>query len=84
MTLFVAIFLFLTAIVILFQLTLALGAPCGEYTLGDKFPGKFPSKLRIATLVQIAVLVLFSAIFLSRSGLAQPHCSFSQIAHHHF
>ncbi|MFO7706290.1 MAG: hypothetical protein R6V43_14355 [Halopseudomonas sp.] len=70
MTITVAVFLFLTSIVILFQLALALGAPWGEYTLGGKFPGKLPSKMRIAALAQIVVLMLFGAIVLARSGLA--------------
>jgi hypothetical protein len=81
MTLSVAIFLFLTAIVILFQLALALSAPWGEYTLGGKFTGKLPPKLRIANLAQIAVLLFFGAIVLSRSELAfSSFYSFSNVA----
>ena len=38
MTIPVALFLFLTAVAILFQLALALGAPWGKYTLGGKYP----------------------------------------------
>ncbi len=70
MTIPVAIFLVLTAIVILFQLALALGAPWGEYALGGRFPGKLPPGLRVATLIQILVLLFFAVIVLSWSGLA--------------
>jgi hypothetical protein len=66
----VAIFLVLTAIVILFQLALALGAPWGEYALGGRFPGKLPPGPRVAALIQILVLLFFAVIVLSRSGLA--------------
>lgn len=70
MTISVVVFLFLTAIVILFQLALALGAPWGGYTMGGKFPGVLSSKLRIAALAQIVVLLLFGAIVLTRSDMA--------------
>lgn len=69
MTVPVVLFLALSTVAILFQLALALGAPWGEYTLGGKFPGKLPSKMRIAALAQIVVLMLFGAIVLARSGL---------------
>lgn len=53
----------------MFQLALALGAPWGAYTLGGKFPGQLPAKLRVAALVQILVMVVFALIVLVRAGL---------------
>lgn len=70
LTIPVAIFCGLTAIVIVFQLALALGAPWGKYTVGGRFPDKLPPRMRLAALAQILVLLLFAAIVLARSGLA--------------
>lgn len=65
-----AIFLSLCTIVALFQLALALGAPWGEYTMGGRFPGKLPLKMRIAALIQIIILLVLAFIVLIRSGWA--------------
>lgn len=70
MTIAVAIFLSLCANVALFQLALALGAPWGEYTMGGRFPGKLPPKMRVAALMQIVVLLVLAFIVLIRSGWA--------------
>jgi hypothetical protein len=65
----VVVFLVLTAIGALFQLALALGAPWGEYTLGGRFPGKLPPKIRVAALAQMLVMFMFAFIVLVRAGL---------------
>ena len=70
MTIALAIFLSLCTIVALFQLALALGAPWGEYTMGGRFPGKLPLKMRIAALIQIIILLVLAFIVLIRSGWA--------------
>ena len=62
-------FTILTLIVIVFQFALALGAPWGEYTLAGKYPGKLPPKLKLAAVMQMLVLIIFSLIMLTRSGL---------------
>jgi hypothetical protein len=62
----------LIALVCLFQLALALGAPWGAYAMGGAFPGAFPPAMRIAALGQIAVLALAGLIVLARAGLALP------------
>lgn len=81
MTIPVTIFLVLTAVVILFQLALALGSPWGEYTVGGRFPGKLPPKMRLAALAQLLILLLFAAVVLARSGLALEGLhSFSRVA----
>jgi len=69
MTIPVVVFLVLTAIGALFQLALAFGAPWGEYTLGGRFSGQLPAKLRVAALAQILVMAVFALIVLVRAGL---------------
>jgi hypothetical protein len=56
--------------VVAFQIALALGAPWGAYAVGGAFPGQFPPALRIAALVQAAILLLLAGIVLARAGIA--------------
>lgn len=63
------IFSVLTAVVVIFQLALALGIPWGEMTMGGKFPGRLPPQMRVAALVQMVLLVLIALVVLTRSGL---------------
>lgn len=70
MTFFAAVFLLLAAIIAVFQLVLALGAPLGEYTMGGKFPGKLPNAMKIAALVQIIILFFFAAIVMAKAEIA--------------
>jgi hypothetical protein len=65
-------FVALIAVVAVFQLGLALGAPWGKITLGGAFPGALPPQLRLAACAQIALLVLSALIILSRVGDALP------------
>ena len=66
------VFVGLTAVVALFQLALAMGAPWGAYAMGGKFPGRFPPPMRIAALVQVALLAAFAGVVLARAGVALP------------
>lgn len=52
-----------------FQLALASGAPWGEYAMGGRFPGRFPTSMRVAAVVQAAVIALLAAVVLARAGL---------------
>lgn len=63
------IFCFFILVAVLFQLAMALGAPWGEYAMGGKYPGKFPTKIRVAAVFQLLILVAFGIISLIRSGL---------------
>jgi len=65
-------FAVLIAIVILFQAALALGAPWGAYAMGGKFPGTYPPSMRVACIVQIAILASLASIVLSDSGVMFP------------
>jgi len=62
----------LIAIVCLFQLALAAGAPWGEFAMGGAYPGVFPPSMRVAAVAQAAVLAGFALIVLIRAGLALP------------
>jgi hypothetical protein len=55
--------------VVAFQIALAAGAPWGAYAMGGAFPGQFPPALRIAALVQAALIVGMAAVVLARAGL---------------
>ncbi len=68
-TLAATIFSFFTAIVVLFQFALILGAPWGKVAMGGKYPGKFPPRMRIAAVIQIALLIFTALIVLTRAKL---------------
>lgn len=55
--------------VVAFQLALAAGAPWGAYAMGGAFPGQFPLALRVAALVQAALLSGTAAVVMARAGL---------------
>lgn len=59
-----------TVAAVLFQFALALGAPWGAYALGGRFPDRLPVRMRVAAVVQGAVLLLLAAAVLARAGLA--------------
>ncbi len=63
------IFGFLTTIVMLFQIALALGAPWGEMAMGGKFPGRFSPMLRAGAIVQMLLLGFAALVVLTRAGL---------------
>lgn len=58
--------------VVVFQVALAAGAPWGAYAMGGAFPGQFPLTLRIAAVVQAALIVGMAVVVLSRAGLVLP------------
>jgi hypothetical protein len=58
--------------VVLFQIALAVGAPWGTYAMGGAFLGQFPPSLRIAALIQAALLVGMAMVVLARAGLILP------------
>lgn len=75
------IFTFLSGIVIIFQLCLAAGMPWGEASMGGKFPGKYPPKMKLVAIINILVLSFFTAIVLSRADIVLPQMrSFSEKA----
>ena len=61
-----------TGIVILFQGCLAAGLPWGKASMGGKYPGKYPPKMRIVAVVNMLLLIFIAAIVLSEANLMFP------------
>ena len=61
-----------TLIVIAFQLALAAGAPWGSISMGGKFPGVYPKKMRIAAIFMGAFLGLQALIVAVSAGWIYP------------
>lgn len=75
------IFCGLALIVILFQACLAAGLPWGKASMGGKFPGKYPPKMRLMAIINIIILAFIAIIVLSRANLLLPVMfPFSKIA----
>ncbi len=58
--------------IIAFQIALAAGAPWGAFAMGGAFPCQFPPTLRIAALVQAALLATMAAVVLAHAGFILP------------
>lgn len=72
----VVIFSGLSVVVILFQACLAAGLPWGAASMGGRFPGKYPPKMRIVALFNILLLGTVGIIVLSRASILMPHWKF--------
>jgi hypothetical protein len=57
------------AVVVAFQLALALGAPWGAYAMGGTVAGRFPPPLRVLAVVQAVLLGGLALIVLGRAGI---------------
>lgn len=66
------IYAIVSSVVVAFQIGLAAGAPWGAYAMGGAFPGQFPPELRIAAIIQAALLVGLAVVVLARAGLVLP------------
>lgn len=66
------IFTTLTGIVIIFQGCLAAGVPWGEASMGGRYPGKYPPKMRFIAVMNILILGFIAAIVLSDANLMFP------------
>ena len=68
------IYTLFSGIVIIFQLALALGVPLGGYSMGGKFPGKYPPRMRIVAVVNaIFLLLLILIVFLDAHLLSTDY-----------
>jgi len=63
------LFAAVTALVVAFQLALALGAEWGSYAMGGAFPGKYPPGMRVAALAQAVILAAVALVVLSAAGV---------------
>ena len=66
------VFTVLTGIVMIFQGCLAAGVPWGEASMGGRYPGKYPTKMRIVAVINIILLGFFTTIILSEADLMFP------------
>lgn len=64
-----------TAIVVAFEVALALGAPWGAYAMGGARPGRFSSAMRASAIGQAVVLAFLAVIVLADAGLGLPTVS---------
>jgi hypothetical protein len=62
-------FAFFCCIAVLFQLAIAAGAPWGSVAMAGKYPGRWPAAMRVAALVQAALLLALGVVVLVRAGL---------------
>lgn len=63
------VYVILNLIVIIFQLGLALGMPWGAASMGGKFPGKYPPKMRLVASINILLLTFFSLVVMVEARL---------------
>ncbi len=70
------VFTLATLLVILFQLCLAIGLPWGAASMGGKFPGKYPPKMRWVAILNAIVLLVLIMIVVIRAGLIFPELLF--------
>lgn len=67
------IFTLFSAVLVLFQIGLTLGLPWGEASMGGKFPGKYPPKMRIVSLINCFVLSFIAVVILIKADMLFPH-----------
>ena len=71
----------LTGVVLLFQFCLSIGLPWGAASMGGKYPGVYPKKMRVVAVVNMIILSFLMMIVLVNAGLILPQfMSFSEIA----
>jgi hypothetical protein len=68
----VIVFTVLNGIVIIFQGCLVAGAPWGAASMGGKYPGKYPPKMRVVAVINIILLSFIAAIVLSKADVLLP------------
>lgn len=66
------LFVVLALFVVAFQVALILGAPWGHLTLGGRFEGALPRRVRAVPAVSALLLGGFAIVVLARAGLALP------------
>jgi len=66
------VFTILSAIIILFQLGLTVGMPWGKASMGGKYPGKYPPKMRVVSLVNIFIMIIIALIVLIKANIIFP------------
>lgn len=62
------LFLGLTVLTVLFQIGLAIGLPWGKASMGGRFPGKYPPRMRWVALINALVLAFTATVVLAEAG----------------
>jgi hypothetical protein len=71
----------LMGFVILFQFCLTIGLPWGAASMGGKYPGKYPPKMRVVSLLNMTILGFITIIVLVKADiLLFQFKSFSTVA----
>lgn len=65
-------FSLLAAAVVAFQIALVCGAPFGDITLGGKYRGSLPLRVRVVPAFSACLLAGFAVVVAARAGLAFP------------
>ena len=63
------VFAILSFVIILFQLVLTIGMPWGAASMGGKFQGKYPPRMRVVSLINIFIISFIAAIVLIKSEI---------------
>ncbi len=63
------IFTVFTGIVVIFQGCLAAGVPWGAASMGGRYPGKYPPRMRVIAVINMLVLAFIAAVVLSEAGI---------------
>ncbi len=66
------VFTVFTGIVVLFQGSLAAGIPWGKASMGGKYPGKYPPKMRVFAGINMLLLSFIAAIVLAEANVMFP------------
>ncbi len=66
------IYVLLMFAVIFFQFCLTIGLPWGAASMGGKFPGKYPPKMRLISFLNMILLSLMVIIVLVKAELILP------------
>jgi hypothetical protein len=66
------IYALFSLVVICFQFALAAGAPWGSVSMGGKFPGVYPTRMRVAALFMILILSALALVVGVRAGWLYP------------
>lgn len=73
------LFCLLAVMACTFQLALVAGAPWGAFTLGGRWQGALPVRVRGLALLSFFLLAVFATVVAARAGLAfkalQPHAA---------
>jgi hypothetical protein len=75
------VYAILSGLIIIFQICLAFGLPWGAASMGGKYPGKYPPKMRVVAIINVLFLSFLALIVLIKSRIVfLEFYSFSEIA----